>query len=987
MEENEEPACSPTIPTDQKILVSNENSESWLTEKGLHISHLNVHYLYPKLDEIKLTLNMQSNIDIFCTCETFLNPTFSNNEIEINGYTLFRRDRQSHGGGLVIYCKNRILCTRRDELEMDDLETMWLEVKQPGHKQTFLLCYCYRPPSEPQNWLLKFESCVERAMLENKELIVLGDFNYDLLRDSSNTSSKHWLELTNTLNLVQVITSPTRVTSTSKSLIDHVYSSVPDYIIETSVPSLSISDHYPVCVTRKISNAEPTGPLHTVINYRHDKHFSLHHFLQSLCNQDWSIIEKSNNVDTAMSVFNSIFNAVLDKHAPRKRKRVKKIKQPNWMNKDITTAMRTRDKLHKQGKMTEYRLWRNKVKALIQHAKKEHYSNTINCNHHNPKLLWKNLHELTDFQKKGHSEYIIDQGGDLVTDPVKIGDLFNTFFTSIPETHIDNSHRSPNEFYDDQHLRRYIESKIPISSEFVIPLVTIEFVEKQLSLLNISKSTGLDGISAKYLKLAAPVIKFPLTFLLNLSITTGVFPSCLKVSKVTPLFKSGSKSDKNNYRPISVLPVLSSIFERHVKNCLVGFLETYDLIYKRQSGFRRQHSCQTALSKIIDDWSTYINLSEYVGTVFLDLSKAFDLVSHTILLKKLAMYKFSSLTLSWFESYLSSRTQQVSISGKLSQAKSVSAGVPQGSVLGPVLFILYVNDMFLHTNSCVLDMFADDTTLSTHSKSFAKITQDLNLDIENISNWCHKNHMVINASKTKAMIVGTKKALSNKSNNLLSLSMNGIDIGYSETEKLLGVTVDKNLSWSVQISNTIKKCNSLLFLLNRMKMYLSIQSRILFFNAYIQPHLDYCSTIWGNISSHLNNLIIKFQKRAARSILDADMSTPSSELFAKLNWLKFPERVKFNKSVLMYKIMHGMSPSYLQESFSYTREIHTYTLRSTTDNLLYIPKPNCELYRQSLSYSGSVIWNSIPEHIRNAPTIKQFKHMYLNYTRTISSTT
>ena len=204
-------------------------------------------------------------------------------------------------------------------------------------------------------------------------------------------------------------------------------------------------------------------------------------------------------------------------------------------------------------------------------------------------------------------------------------------------------------------------------------------------------------------------------------------------------------------------------------------------------------------------------------------------------------------------------------------------------------------------------------------------------------------------------------------------------IEISETEKLLGVHIDNSLSLSFHIESTLKKCNSLLFLLNRIKQYLNVPTRKLFYNAYILPHIDYCCSIWGNAKTELMNTIIKFQKRAARSILDKPMETPSVELFTELKWMIFPDRVRYQKAMLMYKIIHNLTPPYLSNIFKFSSEAHNRALRSTTENLLYVPKPNIVIYRKSLAYSGSKIWNSIPEHIRNANSLQQFRKGYLEW--------
>ena len=257
------------------------------------------------------------------------------------------------------------------------------------------------------------------------------------------------------------------------------------------------------------------------------------------------------------------------------------------------------------------------------------------------------------------------------------------------------------------------------------------------------------------------------------------------------------------------------------------YLNSHKLLYDRQSGFRNNLSCETALTAIIDDWITAIDNNEIVGTVFIDLSKAFDLVDDEILLAKLNCYQFNADSLKWFSSYFYGRYQQVSISGKMSANKHIKTGVPQGSVLGPLLFMIYINDLALETNKSVLDFFADDLTMSVTGTSAATISQDLNTDIAHIVEWCSNNQMVVHTGKTKAMLVSTSQKQSTTNHREFNLHIGETSINLSDEEKLLGLLIDNTLKWSAQVEATLKKCNSLLYLLSRIKVYLNLHSKSL----------------------------------------------------------------------------------------------------------------------------------------------------------------
>ena len=361
-----------------------------------------------------------------------------------------------------------------------------------------------------------------------------------------------------------------------------------------------------------------------------------------------------------------------------------------------------------------------------------------------------------------------------------------------------------------------------------------------------------------------------------------------------------------------------------------------------------------------------------VGITFIDFSKAFDLVNHEILISKLQSYHFDQRAIKWFHSYLTSRSQCVKIRTYSSDFLPVTAGVPQGSILGPLLFLLYINDLPLHVNRTDIDMFADDATLHTYHKNIEGIENALNFDLCEIENWCSKNQMVLNTNKTKCMLMGTQQRKSRIDSPELNLYASNKLIENVESEKLLGVHIDGSLRYNHHIDSVCKSLTYKLYTLRKIKKFLPLHTRKLFYNAYILPSLNYCLTIWGNAPGAGIDRVFKLQKRAARIILDVAYDAPSLPLFEKLGWLTIYELIDFHKYILLYKTLHGMAPTYLRDSFEFISS-SSYALRSETNYDLHLPKYRTNQFKNSFHYSGVHLWNKLPLHIRFSPTVQTFR--------------
>ena len=948
---------------------TNVNTYGFSKCKGIKISCHNINRLECKFDEIKYNLMFSENQpDIVGFCETFLNQNTNDHELHVPGYECVRKDREKcEGGGWAIYFSNKITFVRKQNFEISALETVWFEV-QPIQRKSFLLCFVYRPPSSLISWIDDFETELQQAMSWNSDIILMGDFNMNYLPPIK--PCQKWLNILEAYHLHQQVTEATRVTKDSKTLIDHIYVTHKDMVQKINVPKYAISDHYPICLVRcgKVDNKKNT---HTTISYRNFSNFNEENFLLDLKNATFHQVEYESDPNVCIQIWYDIFNSVLNKHAPIISKRVKKDRQPEWYNNEIMYARKMRDKYHALGMWGEYRFWRNKTKVIIDESKKKYYGDMVKDTK-DSKTLWKCIHSLNPSSKVKPYELITD-GKNKIHDPREMANIFNNFFTSCVDNLRKNSSNTTNANLSE--LGNFVKQKLSKvkHDQFTIPPVRVNEVFDNLVKLNGRKSAGSDNIGPKILQLSATHVATSLTYIFNRIIDTGVYPLLLKNAKVSPVYKSGDKFLATNYRPISVLPTLSKLIEKHVAKHMYSYLSKFQLLHNAQSGFRPNHSCQTALINIIDKWLQDMNDGNLNLAVLLDFKKAFDVVDHNILCQKLGVYGFSELSVNFFKSYLMDRTQQVHIGNVFSEQQPVKFGVPQGSILGPLLFVLYINDFPLYLKNCETDLYADDTTVHVSGRDLNNLQTKVQSDLEEVERWCNDNYMFINTNKTKCMVIGTKQKILSHDNEL-NLRIGSDVLQNSVCEKLLGVKIDQSLSWKYQIDHICSIMSSRIYLLSKIKKYLDIVCRKLFYNGYILPIIDYCCIVWSGCSSESLARILKLQKRAARLILDADPLSPSEPLFKQLGWMTVDQRIKYHKCLLTYKcVKTDEAPTYLSEKFKFISDSNPYLLRNTAKGNLVTPKPNKELYKKSFVYSGSVLWNDLPSSVRCVNNTNTFK--------------
>ena len=804
---------------------------------------------------------------------------------------------------------------------------------------------------------------------ENVEFYLLGDLNCNVGAPVFDHPTRVLTGITDLCGLHQLINEPTRITEKTSTTIDLIFTNEPDKIVCSGVSHVGISDHSLIYAFRKLSAGKHTKG-HTTISYRNFKHFDADSFRNDISLQDWDYIKTFGDPNQMWHAWKTIFYNVVDRHAPLRTKRVRGSKAP-WITTELKQLMHQRDVLKIKAIQSKnpqdwsaFKKARNTVNNDIRRAKENHYKTALCENEKNLKRTWSIINEITSRKQTLSLVKEVKCNDKTFTDPNQICEVFNEHFASIgpklaeeiPANVTGHSHLDYLTIQNHEHSFQFQETNT--SAVFSL-----------LSKLCKSKATGLDRISAKLLRVCPDLIAESLCAIFNRSINTGIFPTDWKCSKVIPLFKKGERRDLNNYRPISIIPVVAKVFERIIYNQVYAFLVDKNLLTSSQSGFRSLHSTVTALLEATNCWAYNIDSGNVNSVIFLDLKKAFDTVDHKVLLSKLHAYGIRGAAGNWFESYLSGRIQQCSVNGHLSNSRSLICGIPQGTILGPLLFLVYINDLPNCLAHAEPRMYADDTHLTFASNNMKDIEFYLNQDLANVNQWLIANKLTLNQSKTEFMLIGSRQRL-RTFQSAPNLTINGTPIKQVSQAKSLGVYVDENLSWTTHINEITKKIASGIGALKRLRPFVPVNTLMTIFNSLVQPHFNYCCEVWDSCCNTLAVKLQKLQNRAARVLTFSGYDASADPLIEILGWQKLESQRSFHKAVMVYKSLNGLAPEYMRSMFIYRDTV--YSLRDA-EGKLNIPKPRTNYLKNSFSYTGAVLWNSLPAGLRQAKTLESFK--------------
>ena len=946
---------------DENLSLSDSHVSEFPNNKGIKVAHLNVRSMRNKAVELQQYL-LSNPYDVLCLSETWLDEHLSDNMVSVNGYKFERKDRGSNGGGVGCYIKDKYTYVRRFDLESDEIELMWLEIKQVNTKSLFV-GVTYRKPSQHNSFFDILEGEIERVMSISNNVILLGDFNCNMLTE--NVLSRKLNELCISLQMRQIIEQPTRTNPYSSTLIDLILTSNTEVIVQSGVQPIGFSDHSLVYLVMK-GNCRLLKP--KISKIRSFRAFDADNFKKDLSEVDWEkIFSEDVHVNEHWNIFKEIFTNLSDKHAPFISVRRKRQGAP-WITNESITLARDRDyhkkKFHStklQYHWDKFKFFRNKVNNLNKSLKQAYYKKEFSECGNDIKKNWKILKDILPSKKKAMDmKLVIDD--DIITDNVQIADTLNEAFNNI-------SNQLNNGSVPDAANINAMNTLPENKTEFKFKDISLEFVKKELDTINCKKAIGIDGLHPKLLQMAADYIAAPLTYMFNRSLKSSQIPQDFKRARITPIHKGGT-FEISNFRPISILPILSKILEKAVHIQLYDYLNNHNLLSQQQSGFRPLHSTATSVTHIVDFLLENMNSGKLTGGIFLDLKKAFDVIPLNLILAKLKYYGIRNNEYEWFMSYLLGRKHCVSVQGYTSDYLTVQSGVPQGSILGPLIFCLFINDICmlnLHSNT-VLSLYADDTAIFNNDYTLSKVQVNLQSDFDLVVRWLEINCMYIHPGKTKVIAFGPKCKLRNKT---LCVKYNNVGLEQVHYIKYLGIIIDSQLLWSKHIESICSKVSRSIGCIRRIRHLISYEVLINLYYALILPYLNYCCTAWGGCSKTNISKLQKLQNKYARLVLNADRFTSKCFLLTTLNWLSVEQIIKYQYCILTYKALNNLAPTYIQSMFK-IRSFY-YCTRYSLDSPLTVPHPRTDFKKRSFSYIGSSLFNKLSNSVQTSSSLNLFK--------------
>ena len=843
----------------------------------------------------------------------------------------------------------------------EDFESLVIKVFFDDNKFKIIINLYRIPNSNIEVFLEWLNNMLVKLKTSNAdEIILCGDLNINLINFNNHSPTNEFLNSLISHSFLPLITLPSRITQNSANLLDNIFTNKSSDHYQSGLIYSSLSDHLPVFYLNVIKKKEQ--PI-SKIKKRNMSKNNIELFKQKLSSNDWSPIQNDYQPESAFKKFSTEIEKKFETCFPFKNVNQNKKRTPvnNWMTRDLLNLRNTKDKLFrcKMRKRTENA--KNKFneasriyKAAVRVAKKDYYSIKFDEYSKDMKKTWEMINTLVRKNKKSSSiPNLFQDENKNYTTFLEIAEGFNSFF-------VDVGPRLANEIPESgKNFQEFMSP--PIDHNFIFQNITADIIYSTLSKLKPKNSSSHDNISTKLLIQIMPCIISPVVHLFNLSFKTGFIPKDYKSAKVIPIYKAGEKNRFDNYRPISILNAFSKLMEKIVACQMMKYLNKFNILYEHQYGFRSGRNTSQPLIQLINKVYQGLNskTSEYTVSVFIDLKKAFDTCNISILVKKLEHYGFRGISSKWFSSYLNERTQYVEINGEKSSLKEITHGVPQGSVLGPILFLLYINDL-PNAIEIFSSLFADDTIFVNSNKDLKTLEESTNIQLERAKIWFQSNKLSLNISKTKYIVFRTNRMANVNPEFKITIGDREVErIGNDcnlKSFKFVGVHLDENMSWEHHINHVINKISSSNYALNQLKKFVPISIRKTIYNSLVKPHIEYAITCWGNTKCEGMKRLVTKQKQAIRNVANAKFNAHVDPLLGTLKILNIEDTIKCHTAEFVKSLFTEKLPISFKDIFKPMASERVVKLT------VQVPKLKCIEAFPNVMFPK--IWNNLDNNIR-----------------------
>ena len=911
--------------------------------------HVNINSFRHKYPFVNDMLN-KHYFDYFAVSESKLDHSFPDAQFLSEGYVVHRQDKTSTSGGLLVYIRSDLPHRRVSECEINEngIESLCIELTV-GKVKSVIACI-YKNPAMKHDVFKRDVTLISDKILRIcSDFILIGDMNSCPVKN--NTIS----EICELFGLNNLIKGPTCHKGPTPTLLDVILVSNPRRYAGALNCECALSDFHNIvaAATRRFAPSQTPRQ----ILYRSYKHFDNQKFISDIVHAPFHVGNIFDDVDDLAWYTSALLSDIIDSHAPVKTKTIQSDSVP-YMNSQLRKALYSRNMARNKFRTFGNSFWeenrrqRNRVVSIRKKSLSAYFAK--HCASKN-KSFWSTVKPfMTNKNSKKNCNIILSEADQMVVDNEKVADIFNKHFSTIASTigfpdRIDTTNSAIDKHRNHASVVKIKGKFSDRIDSFCFTTVSHDMINRKLRNINGRKATGYDNIPGKLLRLAHSELAFPLTNLINTCLTRNTFPDIMKYAELSPIFKQGDNLSKGNYRPVSVLTAVSKLYESVINDQMYKYF--CDIFNDFLCAFRNGYSCQSLLLRVIDDWKKSLDKKEIVGAIFMDLSKAFDCLSHSLLISKLNAYGLSVPACDLISSYLSGRKQRVKIGNSRSDWVELEKGVPQGSVLGPLLFNIFINDLFMFIEKCLLYNYADDNSMSKASQNLHEVLDCLQHDSDIAIEWFSENGMQANPGKFQFMIMSpanlpAQTIVLNNNNTIMSENF----------VKVLGVIIDDKLTFSRHVSMCCTKAAKQLNAMARISRYIDIDARKLIYNSFIVSCFSYCPLVWHFCGKQNSDKLEKINERALR-ILYNDFTSSYDQLLSQHNTTTILiSRLKI-MTLEVFKCLKTLGPPCLHDLF--TVKPLEYNMRNPTKVIQ--PTRRCTTYGlRSISYVGAKLWNALP---------------------------